>query len=69
MNIVIIVILSLIFAFLATMPFLFINTRLHENKNYAKDEIRHEKKRTFQRFIYFFILAIVVLIIYTFLQD
>ncbi|WP_259338129.1 hypothetical protein, partial [Staphylococcus xylosus] len=69
MNIVIIVILSLIFAFLATMPFLFINTRLHENKNYAKDEIRHEKKRTFQRFIYFFVLAIVILIIYTFLQD
>ncbi|MBM2658104.1 hypothetical protein [Staphylococcus pseudoxylosus] len=69
MNIVIIVILSLIFAFLATMPFLFINTRLHENKNYAKDEIRHEKKRTFQRFIYYFVLAIVILVIYTFLQD
>lgn len=69
MNIVIIVILSLIFAFLATMPFLFINTRLHENKNYAKDEMRHEKKRTFQRFIYYFVLAIVILVIYTFLQD
>lgn len=69
MNIVIIVILSLIFAFLATMPFLFINTRLHENKNYAKDEIRHEKRRTFQRFIYYFVLAIVILVIYTFLQD
>ncbi|MEB6170544.1 hypothetical protein MXL81_07635 [Staphylococcus pseudoxylosus] len=69
MDIVIIVILSLIFAFLATMPFLFINTRLHENKNYAKDEIRHEKKRTFQRFIYYFVLAIVILVIYTFLQD
>lgn len=69
MNIVIIVILSLIFAFLATMPFLFINTRLHENKNYAKDEICHEKRRTFKRFIYYFVLAIVILIIYTFLQD
>ncbi|MGY0468853.1 hypothetical protein [Staphylococcus xylosus] len=74
MNIVIIVILSLIFAFLATMPlatmpFLFINTRLHQNKNYAKDEIRHEKRRTFQRFIYFFVLALVMLIIYTFLLD
>lgn len=69
MNIVIIIILGLIFAFLATMPFLFINTRLHENKNYAKNEIRHEKKRAFQRFIYFFVLAIVILIIYTFLLD
>ncbi|WP_241964781.1 hypothetical protein, partial [Staphylococcus saprophyticus] len=69
MNFLIIVILSLIFAFLATMPFLFINTRLHENTNHSKDEVQHERVRAVKRFVYFFILAIVILLIYTFLTD
>ncbi|PHK48804.1 hypothetical protein BTJ66_11395 [Staphylococcus edaphicus] len=69
MHFIVIVILSLIFAFLATMPFLFINTRLYENTNHSKDEVRHERVRAVKRFIYFLILAIVILLTYHFLTD
>jgi len=69
MNIILSIILALIFAFLATMPFLFINTRLHENINHSKDEVRHEKIRVVKRFIYFFILIIILLAIYHFITN
>ncbi|ATH60734.1 MULTISPECIES: hypothetical protein [Staphylococcus] len=69
MNIILSIILALIFAFLATMPFLFINTRLHENINHSKDEVRHEKIRAVKRFIYFFILIIILLAIYHFITN
>ncbi|MEB7670889.1 hypothetical protein ABLV91_03035 [Staphylococcus equorum] len=69
MNILIAIILSLVFAFLGTMPFLFVNTRLHENVNHSSEEVRHEKMRAYKRFIYFFILGIAMLTIYHFLTD
>ena len=63
------IILALIFAFLATMPFLFINTRLHENVNHSKEEIRHEKIRAIKRFVYFFILIIILLMVFHFITN
>lgn len=69
MVILLAIILALIFAFLATMPFLFINTRLHENVNHSKEEIRNEKIRAIKRFIYFFILIIILLMVFYFITN
>ncbi|MDH9162418.1 MULTISPECIES: hypothetical protein [Staphylococcus] len=69
MNLLLAIILALVFAFLATMPFLFINTRLHENVNHSPEKIKEEKYRAYKRFIYYFILILIMLMIYSFLTD
>ncbi|BBK28736.1 hypothetical protein BU600_08935 [Staphylococcus arlettae] len=69
MNLVIIFVLSLVFAILATLPFLFVNTQLYEHKNQSSADRKTEKRSAVKRFCYHFILAFIMLVIYHFLTD
>lgn len=69
MNLVIIFVLSLVFAALANLPFVFVDTHLYEHKNQPSANRTTEKRSVVKRFSYHFILVFIMLLIYQFLTD
>ena len=69
MNLIIIFVLSLVFATLATLPFVFVNARLYEHKIQPSADRTTEKRSVVKRFSYHFIFIFIMLFIYPFFTD